>query len=428
MRRFGRVGTTLVLLVGLTLAVSSSPILADQAAARTIGPFEGTVVDAEGKPVAGATVWLIGGAQDDPQIVAETTSDEKGRFQIAKQPWKPPAPSERTVPTMLAGRDSTGRIGGSVYYGHSQLPNDISPKEFRIKLQNVKDCHGRLVDLSGQPIAAAKIRPAVWVCEWNREERVQHLIFFPTRLVKEWTTETAADGRFTLRNLPTIGRISAKIVAGGFGEPTGSWKLGGSAELQLGRVGVIHGSVTCPQDANAVAKIKLKVATDVQSRRAAEADCVIYYSAEGTTTAEGAFEFKNVPPGKYAVRPDLPASSHYYSEGGGPIEVKSGETARTSLTLKRAAKLQGKVVDQQSGKGVAGVRVALFNNRPFETGQNLATTDAKGEVGKTAITRLRALPNADQAYLICPTRGDTGLVLVGNTPQGLLFAARTLVR
>ncbi len=346
-----------------------------------VGPFRGTVVDAAGKPVAGATVWLIGGVQDDPQIVAKTTSDKKGQFHIAKQPWTMPAsPPGHALPTMLAARDSSGRIGGSMYYGNQRLPNDVSPKEFRIKLQNVKDCHGRLTDRSGQPIAGAKIRPTMWSCDWDAEERVQHLIFLPSRLAKEMATETGADGRFTLRSLPTIGHLSANVSTEGFGKPMAIWSLDRPATFQLGRVGGIRGSLACPPDPKAVAKIKLTLQTDFPPRRIRSDESLLRYTADGITGTDGSFRFADVPPGKYNVLPSLPDASPYYSDDTEPIEVKPGETALASISLKRAAKLQGKIVDAATGAGVPGVQVMLYFNEPRRRSDTTksATTAANG--------------------------------------------------
>lgn len=58
----------------------------------------------------------------------------------------------------------------------------------------------------------------------------------------------------------------------------------------------------------------------------------------------------------------------------------------------------------------------------------LAAAGAKGYVDRKVTERLASLPNTDQAYHIEPgPRGDE-LIVVANTPTGLLYAARTLVQ
>ena len=160
-----------------------------------------------------------------------------------------------------------------------------------------------------------------------------------------------------------------------------SWKLDKPANLQLGRVGSIQGSVACAQNPKAAAEIKLQLEPDWRSRGARDSRCRLsIYRAEGATKKDGSFQFGNVPPGNYVVRPELPETSPYYSESAGAVEVKSGETATVSLTLKPAVKLQGKVVDQQTGEGVPGVRVSLYFQDNSGNGgrDNPARTDAQG--------------------------------------------------
>jgi protocatechuate 3,4-dioxygenase beta subunit len=380
-RRWHAVACAVVAGFASLLITVAGQAASPQAAAKKenlVGPFQGTVVDVAGKPVAGAAVWLVGGLQDDPQIVAETTSDQKGRFQIGKQPWKLLASPEHAIPTMLTARDSSGRIGGSVYYGERQRGDGSSPREFQIKLQNVRDCRVRLTDSAGKPIVGAKIRPTQWATDWSQEEQMQHLIFLPTRLVNEMATETDADGRFTVRRLPTVGRISVSIGAAGFGRPIATWKLDAPASIQIGRVGSLRGSLVCGHDPKAAAGVKLRLHTFFPG--AVDGDVYFHYIANGVTTPNGSFQFADVPPGKYDVSSQLSNTSPYYQDGIGPVEVKSGEVATASFSLKQAMKLQGKIVDGETGKGVPGINVMVYLNRPHFRGDSArsVTTDAQG--------------------------------------------------
>ena len=54
--------------------------------------------------------------------------------------------------------------------------------------------------------------------------------------------------------------------------------------------------------------------------------------------------------------------------------------------------------------------------------------DAGPEVDQVLKSRLLTLPNREQAYAILPLSNKNGLTLVANTPQGLLYAARTLTQ
>ena len=100
-------------------------------------------------------------AEDDPQIVAETTSDEKGQFQIAKQPWDDRRRND-AMPAMLAARDSTGRIGGSSYSDYQRPLRRNVTERFSDQVAGREGLPRPPGRCSGQPIAKATVRPTVW--------------------------------------------------------------------------------------------------------------------------------------------------------------------------------------------------------------------------------------------------------------------------
>jgi len=65
-----------VLLGFMALAILGRPA----GASENVESLTGFVVDAEGRTVAGASVWFMGGLWDDQQARAETQTDAKGRF------------------------------------------------------------------------------------------------------------------------------------------------------------------------------------------------------------------------------------------------------------------------------------------------------------------------------------------------------------
>ena len=231
---------------------------AAEPAEKSVGPFSGTVVDAGGKPVAGAKVWLQGGSLPDSiRVLAQTVTDEKGRFQFEKVKYE--IPSERGMPFIFLARDSAGRIGGADRF--RQGPDNAQSKELQLKLQEVKDCRGRLdgrfrqTDRQGEN-SAHGIGPTSIA---RKETSAKILFFIHADLGNELAAETDADGDFTLRNMPVMGRINVQITAKGFGEPIAMWKVEKPVILQLAPVGTVQGSVICSKDPGATAAVKLRL-------------------------------------------------------------------------------------------------------------------------------------------------------------------------
>jgi protocatechuate 3,4-dioxygenase beta subunit len=364
----------MAMIAGLFVLPAFGQDKAAEPAEKTMGPFAGTVVDSAGKPVAGAKVLLRDGPnQNDIRVIAQTTSDEKGRFQFEKVKCK--LPRQIGYAEMFLARDAAGRIGGVDRY-----PDENGSKEFQIKLQEVKDCRGRLIDASGQPIPKAKIRPTGWTYEHREGGFRQELFFIHADLGNELAAETDADGAFILRNVPVLGRINARITAKGFGEPYALWKAEKPVIFQLVPVGSVRGSVTCPKDPGATAAVKLRLEQKFDYERWNSAESMLTYYANGLTQKDGNFSFEEIPPGQYNVKPELADSFAYYYDGKDSIEVKSAETAHVSLVLKPAVKLQGKVVDQKTGEGVVGVFINLMyvDGQGPDGGPKSATTDSAG--------------------------------------------------
>ena len=223
---------------------------------KTIGPFAGTVRDPAGKPAGGVKIILL--TMDWQHTNADATSDANGRFQINKKVNRD-AYLDHFWPSLWFAHDEQGRIGGYVQrVGRGRNPS-VDPMNVEIKLNDVKDCQGRLVDAAGQPIAKATIQPQGWQ---SSEEMYHQQVVFPTEWRKKLTANTDSDGRFTLHDMPTPGTIGVKICAEGFGEPLASWPLEKSPTLTLARVGAVKVSAICEKDPKAADGIKLRLSLD----------------------------------------------------------------------------------------------------------------------------------------------------------------------
>jgi protocatechuate 3,4-dioxygenase beta subunit len=368
----------LVILGAVVLPARGQEKAAEKAKKETtVGPFAGTVVDPAGKPVAGATVYLLKRKDEDTHIVRQIIADKQGRFRF--DAIKVGDSAEEQTAFAVVARDDQRRIGGQIQ--HFRREPGASTPDYQIQLLEPKDYRSRLTTTAGQPIARATVRPIGW-SQVNNEVGYYRHVSFPVEWEKDYAAETASDGTFTIRGVPATGMISLAIQAEGFGKAWANLNLEKSLTVRLARPGKVHGSVTCEKDPKAAAGIKIRiyVSSDDQMRRGgSQPDSTVYSSHNGVTRPDGSFEFDGLQPGTCRLWPQLPEAAPYYLDGVSPLEVKSGEIATVAIHLKPATKLQGKFVDKQTGAGVPGVLVHVyFQDEKGQSGQNAATTNAQG--------------------------------------------------
>ncbi len=344
---------TILILAFLLLPVQTQL----RAAENTVGPVAGTVVDAKGNPAAGAVVWMLSGSRNfETQVLAQTVADQQGRFQFDALPWERTSPFGS--PLLLTAQDADGRrIGTS---GISMRVGNPLPRNCRITLIEGKDYEGRLIDKEGRPIDKAVVQPLLWLGGERSPDTYQYLLLPPV-LREKLGAETDADGRFTIRGFAASGTIYARFDAGDFGSPLVKWNLGKPVTVRLSRSGSLQGSLTCAQDAGAAGGVRFMSVGNPGDDQSPEADFSINYFQKGTTRADGTFRLEGIPPGKYSMQLQLPADFPYCVEGTPMVEVKPGQTARIEIALAPAVKVQGKVVDKETKKGVADVRMMLID-------------------------------------------------------------------
>ena len=96
---------------------------------------------------------------EDPVVLEETTTDAEGRFQIDEQRYEYRRGSRGIT---IVVWDDHGHIGGASQIS-PQSAGANPPQEIHIRLLNVQEYHGHLVDAAGQPIANAQVKPIRWM-------------------------------------------------------------------------------------------------------------------------------------------------------------------------------------------------------------------------------------------------------------------------
>ncbi|HBO46250.1 MAG TPA: hypothetical protein DD670_20460, partial [Planctomycetaceae bacterium] len=276
----------------------------------------------------------------------------------------------------------------------------------RIDLHDVEDYHGRLVDADGKPIVGATIRPMLWVGDASPESGIESFML-SAEVIRRATANTTDDGRFVLKGLPQNGRTTVRLTTEGFGSPYVDFVMTKPVTIQLDKPGSVRGTIDA--DGQAVTdEIRLSLHNAQIARSVAELEVIISHHDQTKTGADGAFRFEAVPPGKYQVAPQLPEELPYYVDQETPIEVKPGEEAAATITLKKAIEIKGKVADQTTGKGLKGVR--LYFQTPYTPGgTHWGRTTTTNEAGEFTV---HAKPGKLTSYL-------------AEAPEGYLLSDRS---
>jgi protocatechuate 3,4-dioxygenase beta subunit len=384
---------------GTTTAATALP----PAVAGPSSGYFGTVSQSDGRPAPGCEVLLIrvnvdsrSGRELVTKVVETTSTDARGHFAF-RTPRPQPMGPQRSVFSMFSVfvRDAKNHIGWPERPKQPQLTPLGMPDqpELRFRLVDVGPYRGRLLDASGQPIAKAAIEPYMLSEEASSEPgRNWNMPLYAQPPAGAGTSPiaTAADGSFVIPAMPAQGMLGAKIDAPSFGNLFVSWNLAKPFALRLQRAGSVSGRFVFPADQAAVGSLapSLYQAPEVPSPRSSQRpDFHLSYYGRATVARDGSFRFDGVPPGKYALAVTPGEGSPYYTqsrhtEPPKPFEVKPGQDVRgLTIELKRGILVSGKIVDGESGVGVAGVEL-YFN--PTErrsaqfSGPHSAETDAQG--------------------------------------------------
>jgi RNA polymerase sigma factor (sigma-70 family) len=343
----------------------AKPKAAPQAAAAQM-TVTGRVVDAAGKAAANAQVAVIGlpkSAQrvhpldSPPQILAQGRADAQGRFRLTA-----PRTSKETYwgVYLLAAAAGHGLT-------RAELDADAWQPVVKVTLAREHILRGRLVGLQGAP--APKVRVRVFSVQGrNSVERIPYIEFRQVpRKSAVWPGPVSTDekGRFEVRGLPADRTITLQVEDERFARQLLVVRPDAKdANFSLAPGFVIEGTVTCADTGKPAPHARLRVMPG------SESSYMFFWreQMEAQADAQGKFRF-SAPTGTYFWMAA-------YAAAGSPYGVRTTEFARpkgkvsrkVNLTLPRGVLVRGKVVEQASGKPVAGANVTFVpfqDNNPY---------------------------------------------------------------
>jgi uncharacterized GH25 family protein len=285
-----------------------------------VPPVRGIVVDAEGRPVAGARVTGVVANYDAMfERVLGPLSGPDGRFTMT---WLPRPPRGVDAPPRLV---ATRRgLGESAIV---DVTDAARATELRLVLRGVRDLRGRATSGGGVPVSGAQVT-ATWG-HWDDSASPAEVGVLG--LSESATALTAADGTWRIRNVPVGLHAKVECAWQGFVKelmlegPIAAKQL----DFEFAGGGTIAGRVVASGGGRAEGAIRVTAQL---------------VNAEGNTggraveaAADGSFRFDDLPPGSYQIRAEGPSydlpSGGVYETGQTSIVVEMERSGRLTLRL-----------------------------------------------------------------------------------------------
>lgn len=314
----------------------------------TGGALSGSVVQAGGGPVPGATVEVLRLA--DRAAAGRDVTAEDGSFRFDG----------------LRPGDYTVSATAGALRGLATSVSVSAREEAQVSLVLGRDgITGRVIDAAGKPVGGALVTGYSQLSSGLGGS----------------STSTDREGKFQLSGLagPPF-RVQAEATHLGATEVRGV-AAGGSVELVLAGAGRVEGSVTDGTGAVEELRLSLSPTNDHVGGTFGRARSAALLSPDGS------FAFDEVPAGRYRVQAEASGRVDASEE----VEVRAGATSRIDLRLDRGITISGRVV--RDGAPVAGCTVL-----------DRVTTGADGAFKLTGMRRVTRM----FLWASCPATLDGG--------------------
>ena len=357
---------------------------------------KGIVKDQQGQPVAGAQVWAIAAPQlPGRDVIERATTDAGGQFKvIVADPLGDRPAAYQPYLGILARHENHG-IGALAFFREGGVPE----RPLEIVLPAAARAAVQVLDPDGKPLADASVKAAsihaetiyVNLSEGQARQNAKQFAMeprktpwgfvaarfpvpLPTEVAQELLAQTDAQGRATLA-VSHADLYSVSVEAPGYGEqhfsrttlfakdeqPLETIKLQPVVELTGQLIG----------DGNQVAGKEFHL----QSYGTIPAGSKNYGSVQTTVTTDGEGRFQAlVLEGQVMAYFQWDAKSSLRPTPPEQFVTKRGGKNHMEIPLVPAVKIFGFIHDAETGKGVAGMRVFVWN----WMGSEPLTTDESG--------------------------------------------------
>jgi protocatechuate 3,4-dioxygenase beta subunit len=407
---------------------------ADRPLSRTI---VGRVVGPDGKPVAGAKLFVPGmHTRDDKtpvtvEVRPDATADAEGRFTVAV------TQIIKDFPLLLVA-SAPGFGVDWVQFGGPTDPE--LPAELTLRLTKDVPISGRVVNTEGRPVPGVAVTAFVvfapadekldnYLAEWRRDVRntlgkLQKTLYvrpgdLPGEMGRPMTTDP--DGRFTVRGAGAERIVGLRFAEGGIArsmvqvvtragfDPKPYEETLRRRENEDLRV-YNHLRAFYPTDFTFVAEPGKEIAGTVTDAATGEpiAGCRVSTTValgervDAVTDASGRYRLAGVPRSEWGHFVSVTASPPYLWLNPRVADTEAFAPIRLDVRLAKGVNVTGRVIDRQTGKGVeATVRFApLPDNKLYGSKPGFAAyaTDRSGcRTGREGRFQLTTLPGPSLA-------------------------------
>ena len=350
--------------------------------------LSGTVADAAGKPVVGATVeyWhapVTASAASELELKKQLTTGADGKYEI-----------EAAADTgfVLARKAGLAPAWQMLLPGLSEARG-----EQKLVLTSPGTLVGMVMDESNRPVANGEVSVAVAFGEMKADgniRRSNQLIGKPAREV--FTARTDAAGRFRIENFPTNAsaifdvKVSGKVLRAEpmvAGPESPGYRVGDTdIKLVLEPGGSVEGKIVCGDGSQTPPVARLALQSD-------QPTSFLRFGFEPVRSgADGTFRIPDIADGSYHIhaRFGTNAESEWVAEPVA-VSVEAGKVTRDiHITAQRGALLEVTLLGKEDRKPMAQVNVTAYR----QNSQANCLCDSNG------IARLHLLPGDYQIYAI----------------------------
>ena len=308
---------------------------------RTVA-VHGVVTDAEGKPVAGADVFLTGlqTVGGWPPVLARATSDPSGKFRV-DAPADTDDPAAPAAAALWAVRP--GALVASRLLRPGTLPAGVP---VRLVLGPPARADFQVIGPDGKPLAGAKVIPRAITRDATAA---------PDALGSLVAARTDAEGHAVITAFFPEEIATVFVQARGLGVQQFGFRGSGvePKSVALLPVGRVKGRALAA-DAAETRGLPLIVASFHPKQPSPAAGLF-----QLCTSAEGRFEIDEVPEGRLSVALAPRPGSPWFAQMENQPQVVVGKTAEVTLKLVRGVRVRGVVRERGTAKPIAGVGVSL---------------------------------------------------------------------